>query len=70
MLESIFSLTDDERDALATLPMQVQDTQADQDIVREGRPPVPLLSAAGRLRLHFQDDRRGQAPDHGLPRPW
>src|SRR4051812_43803115 len=34
-LESIFALTDEERDAMARLPMQVANIKADQDIVRE-----------------------------------
>jgi CRP-like cAMP-binding protein len=38
-LESIFTLTDEERDALVSLPMQVQDLKADQDVVREGDRP-------------------------------
>jgi CRP-like cAMP-binding protein len=35
-LESIVSLSDEERQALVSLPMHVQDLRADQDIVREG----------------------------------
>jgi CRP-like cAMP-binding protein len=35
-LESILTLSDDEKTALVNLPMQVQDLRADQDIVREG----------------------------------
>src|SRR5215204_1989785 len=38
-LESIFTLTDEERDALVILPMQVADLKADQDVVREGDRP-------------------------------
>ena len=38
-LESISTLTDDERDALVSLPMQVADLKADQDVVREGDRP-------------------------------
>lgn len=38
-LESIFSLTDDERLALVNLPMQVMSLRGDQDIVREGDRP-------------------------------
>ena len=38
-LESIFTLSEDERDALVNLPMQVMDLRADQDIVREGDRP-------------------------------
>ena len=38
-LESIFTLTDDERHALENLPMQVTVIRADQDIVREGDHP-------------------------------
>lgn len=38
-LESIFSLTDDERQALKTLPMQIVALKANQDIVRMGDLP-------------------------------
>src|SRR5215213_1598159 len=38
-LESIFSLSDDERTALDSMPMQVMSLRADQDIVREGDRP-------------------------------
>ncbi|WP_246215620.1 Crp/Fnr family transcriptional regulator [Microvirga makkahensis] len=38
-LESIFTLTDDERQALSSLPMQVMNLKTDQDIVREGDRP-------------------------------
>ena len=38
-LESISTLGDNERDALANLSMQVMDLRADQDIVREGDRP-------------------------------
>ena len=39
-LESIATLSSEERNALATLPMQVTDIRADQDIVREGDRPT------------------------------
>jgi CRP-like cAMP-binding protein len=38
-LESIFTLSDDERQAVASLPMQVMNLKSDQDIVREGDRP-------------------------------
>jgi CRP-like cAMP-binding protein len=38
-LESVFTLTDDERQALETLPMQVAVLKDRQDIVREGDRP-------------------------------
>lgn len=38
-LESVVKLTDDERAALAGLPMQIMELRADQDIVREGDRP-------------------------------
>src|SRR5688572_5090115 len=38
-LESIFTLSDQERETLINLPMQVMDLRADQDIVREGDRP-------------------------------
>jgi CRP-like cAMP-binding protein len=47
-LESIFTLTDDERQALETLPMQVTVIKARQDIVREGdRPSRSCLILSG-----------------------
>src|SRR5688572_28045532 len=38
-LDSIFSLSNDERNVLENLPMQVQALRADQDVVREGDRP-------------------------------
>src|SRR5688500_351223 len=38
-MESIVTLTDQERAALQRLPMQVQTIRADQDLVREGDRP-------------------------------
>jgi CRP-like cAMP-binding protein len=47
-LESIFTLTDDERHALETLPMQVIVIKDDQDLVREGdRPSRSCLILSG-----------------------
>jgi CRP-like cAMP-binding protein len=47
-LESIFDLTDDERQALQNLPMQVAALREDQDIVREGdRPSRSCLILSG-----------------------
>ncbi len=47
-LESVYTLTDDERHALQTLPMQVVAIKADQDIVREGdRPSRSCLLLSG-----------------------
>jgi hypothetical protein len=48
-LESITDLTPGERQALLALPMRVQDVRADQDVVREGDPPLAVLPAAGGL---------------------
>ena len=39
-MESIVTLSDEERAALQRLPMQIQDLRADQDIVREGDRPT------------------------------
>src|SRR5215207_7825223 len=39
-LESIFALSDDERQAILDLPLQVTHLRADQDIVREGDRPT------------------------------
>jgi CRP-like cAMP-binding protein len=47
-LESIFTLTDDERQALENLPMQVSVIKDNQDIVREGdRPSRSCLILSG-----------------------
>ena len=47
-LESVFTLTDDERQVLETLPMQVTVIKDDQDIVREGdRPTRSCLILSG-----------------------
>ena len=47
-LESIFTLSDDERQALENLPMQVMVIKADQDIVRQGdRPSRSCLILSG-----------------------
>ena len=47
-LESIYGLSDDEKIALVSLPMQVTNLRADQDIVREGdRPTRSCLVLAG-----------------------
>src|SRR3954452_10948967 len=41
-LESIVILSDQERETLANMPMQVMELRADQDIVREGTAPPGL----------------------------
>jgi CRP-like cAMP-binding protein len=47
-LESIFTLSDDERQVLANLPMQVQVIKENQDLVREGdRPSRSCLILSG-----------------------
>jgi CRP-like cAMP-binding protein len=47
-LESVFTLTDDERQALENLPMQVSVIKNDQDLVREGdRPSRSCLILSG-----------------------
>ena len=47
-IESVFTLTDEERQALQTLPMQIVMVKADQDIVREGdRPTRSCLVLSG-----------------------
>jgi CRP-like cAMP-binding protein len=47
-LESIFTLNDNERQALETLPVQIVAIKADQDIVREGdRPSRSCLILSG-----------------------
>jgi CRP-like cAMP-binding protein len=53
-LESIFTLTDDERQALQDLPMQVVDLGADQDIVREGDRPTQCCLFLEGLRCAYK----------------
>jgi hypothetical protein len=43
-MEGVFTLSDDERQALETLPMQVAVIKADQDIVRIGDRPGAVSS--------------------------
>jgi hypothetical protein len=45
-LESIFTLSDDERQALETLPMQVAVIKADQDIVGSAQDLCPIIRLA------------------------
>ena len=52
-LENIFTLSDAEKAAFATLPMQVMDIRTDQDIVREGdRPTRSCLILEGFACMH------------------
>ena len=69
-LESVFTLTNDERQALENLPMQVTVIKADQDIVREGGSSLPVVPDPRRLCLYVQDDRARQAPDRVLQPSW
>ena len=65
-LESVFTLTDDERQALETLPMQVMAHQGPSGHRARGRSPHPVLSDPERLCLRLQDDSPGPAPDRLL----
>jgi len=68
-LESIFVLSDDERDALENLPMHVQDLRADQDIVREGdRPSRSCLLLDGYAATYkMTGDGKRQIMDFHIP---
>ncbi len=61
-LESIASLTPEERDALLALPMRVQEVRADQDVVREGDQPsqCTLVIEGFVCRFKFTDKGKRQ----------
>ena len=61
-LESIASLTPEERDALLALPMRVQEVRADQDVAREGDQPsqCTLVIEGFVCRFKFTDKGRRQ----------
>ena len=65
-LESVFTLTDDERQALETLPMQVMAIKDRSGHRARRRSPLPVLSDPERLCLRLQDDSPRQAPDRVL----
>jgi hypothetical protein len=65
-IESVFPLTDDERQALETLPMQVTALKDHQDIVREGdRPSRSCLILSG-FACAYKITGGGEAPDRLL----
>ncbi len=67
-LESVFALTDDERQALETLPMQVAVLKDHQDIVREGDcPSRSCLILSGFACVYKLDG--GGARSSPLPSP-
>lgn len=59
-LESIFSLAEDERLALANLPMQVMLLRGDQDIVREGDRPSRCCLFLGGLGCTYKITAEGR----------
>jgi CRP-like cAMP-binding protein len=79
-LESVFTLTDEERQALETLPMQVMTIKDRQDIVREGDQPsrsclilsgfacVYKMTAQGRRQI-VSLHHRLRHPRHPEPAP-
>jgi len=59
-IESVFTLTDDERQALKNLPMQLAVIKADQDLVREGdRPSRSCLILSG-FTATYKVTKRGK----------
>jgi CRP-like cAMP-binding protein len=68
-LESVFTLTDDERHALQTLPMQMVAIKADQDIVREGDAPTRscLLLSGFACTYKMTKDGKRQIVSFNLP---
>jgi hypothetical protein len=65
-LESISKLSDEERDALRTLPLQVFVIDRDQDVVRR-RSPVQVLPDPGGCGVHLQGDGAREAADQRFP---
>jgi CRP-like cAMP-binding protein len=68
-LQSIFSLTTEESQALAELPMHVRDLREDQDIVREGDRPSQccLLIEGFAYRYQALGDGRRQIMSFHIP---
>jgi CRP-like cAMP-binding protein len=68
-LESIFTLSDEERQALAALPLPIQGLRADQDIVRQGdRPSRSCLLLEGfACRYSMTDDGKRQIMSFHIP---
>ena len=68
-LESIFALTDDERHALKTLPMQIVTLKENQDIVRQGdRPSRSCLILSG-FTCTYKMTRDGKRQIHNFHIP-
>src|SRR3712207_6424098 len=68
-MESIVTLSGEERAALQRLPMQVQDLRADQDIVREGDRPTRccLLIEGFACRYSMTGDGKRQIVSFHIP---
>ena len=65
-LESIFRLSDEERSALETLPMQVQTLKADQDIVREGDRPLRCFALLDGCTATYKTTGDGKRQIHAF----
>ena len=59
-LDSIFRLTDEERAAVASLPIQVTELRADQDIVREGDRPSRCCLVLGGFACTYKVTGHGK----------
>jgi CRP-like cAMP-binding protein len=68
-LESVFILTDDERQVLETLPMQVAVLKDRQDIVREGDQPSQSCLILSGFACAYKITRGGSARSSPSPSP-
>jgi CRP-like cAMP-binding protein len=59
-IESVFTLTDDERQALENLPMQIAVIKGDQDIVREGDHPSRSCLILGGFTATYKITKGGK----------
>jgi CRP-like cAMP-binding protein len=59
-LESILTLSDDERDTLLNIPMQVTALRADQDVVREGDRPTRCFAILEGFACAFKHTGEGK----------
>jgi CRP-like cAMP-binding protein len=68
-LESIFTLTGDERQALIDLPMQIASIREDQDLVREGDQPSRSCVIMSGLTCTYKQtgDGKRQIMAFGIP---
>src|SRR3954466_12649575 len=66
-LSSVATLSEGDKHALLSLPMQVMELRADQDIVREGDRPTRSCLILEGWACTFKMTGEGKAPDYGVP---